>query len=263
MLKIISKKNRAAEIICNLNKIDNKQLKEIKSTLDKYGMIYFPKQKLSSKNYLNFAKKFGKPANYPRLKGLNKKYPQITVVQRKSTDKGPSFGEQFHTDSSYTKKPPRYTMLLSKLVPKKGVANTDFSSQYLAYEKLSKNYKNKLKKLKGIYSSHGPISITTVEREKEKGKISKELISRHKIIRTIKNKKTIYCSPGHFLKFNTYMTKQKKDLKKFLFNHQTKKTFQYSLEWEKDQLTIWDNRAMLHQATPFKGNRILHRITIL
>ena len=263
MLKIISKKNRAAEIICNLNKIDNKQLKEIKSTLDKYGMIYFPKQKLSSKNYLNFAKKFGKPANYPRLKGLNKKYPQITVVQRKATDKGPSFGEQFHTDSSYTKKPPRYTMLLSKLVPKKGVANTDFSSQYLAYEKLSKNYKNKLKKLKGIYSSHGPISITTVEREKEKGKIFEELISRHKIIRTIKNKKTIYCSPGHFLKFNTYMTKQKKDLKKFLFNHQTKKTFQYSLEWEKDQLAIWDNRAMLHQATPFKGNRILHRITIL
>ena len=60
------------------------------------------------------------------------------------------------------------------------------------------------------------ISITTVEREKEKGKISKELISRHKIIRTIKNKKTIYCSPGHFLKFNTYMTKQKKNLMKFL-----------------------------------------------
>ncbi len=59
------------------------------------------------------------------------------------------------------------------------------SSQYLAYEKLSKNYKNKLKKLKGIYSLHGPISITTVEREKEKGKISKELISRHKIIITL------------------------------------------------------------------------------
>ena len=37
----------------------------------------------------------------------------------------------------------------------------------------------------------------------------------------------------------------------------------YALEWEKDQLAIWDNRAMLHQATPFKGNRILHRITIL
>ena len=264
MLKIIpNKKNIGAEIIVNLKDITNKDILKIKKALNKYGMLYFKEQKLTSKLYIKFAKYFGNLANYPRLKGLNKKFPQITVVQRKSTDKGPSFGEQFHTDSSYTKKPPRYTMLLSKLVPKKGVANTDFSSQYLAYEKLSKNYKNKLKKLKGIYSSHGPISITTVEREKEKGKISKELISRHKIIRTIKNKKTIYCSPGHFLKFNTNMTKQKKDLKKFLFNHQTKKTFQYSLEWEKDQLAIWDNRAMLHQATPFKGNRILHRITIL
>ena len=59
------------------------------------------------------------------------------------------------------------------------------------------------------------------------------------------------------------MTKQKNKLKNFLFSHQTKKKFRYALEWEKDQLAIWDNRAMLHQATPFKGNRILHRITIL
>ena len=53
-----------------------------------------------------------------------------------------------------------------------------------------------------------------------------------------------------------------KKLKKFLFNHQIKKKFQFSLPWEKNQLAIWDNRSMLHQATPFKGNRIMHRITI-
>ena len=35
-----------------------------------------------------------------------------------------------------------------------------------------------------------------------------------------------------------------------------------SLEWEKYQLAIWDNRSMLHQATTFKGNRVMHRITI-
>ena len=111
MLKIIpNKKNIGAELVCDLNKINNSTLKKIKSALSKYGMIYFRNQKLNSDNYVKFAKKFGKLANYPRLKGLNKKYPQITVVQRKSTDKGPSFGEQFHTDSIYTKKPPRFTM---------------------------------------------------------------------------------------------------------------------------------------------------------
>ena len=80
----------------------------IKKALFEYGMIYFKNQKLNSKLYIKFAKNFGRIAKYPRLKGLSKKYPQIIVVQRKITDKGPSFGEQFHTDSIYAKNPPRF-----------------------------------------------------------------------------------------------------------------------------------------------------------
>ena len=262
MFKIIpTKKEIGAEIICDIKKINKRDFIKIKKALEKYGMLYFRKQNITSKLYLKFAKNFGKLANYPRLKGLSKKYPQITVVQRKTSDKGPSFGEQFHTDSIYTKKPPRFTMLLSKIVPKKGKANTEFCSQYLAYKELPNSIKKKLTRFKAKYSSEGPISITTKEREKEKGKIQKELKSKHNIIRKINNKYTIYCSPGHFIGFIPFV-KQEKKLKSFLLNHQVKKKFQYSLEWEKNQLAIWDNRSMLHQATPFKGNRIMHRITI-
>ena len=262
MFRIIPQKNNVAvEINCDLNKLTSYKLKQIKSALNRYGLVYFRKQKLSSKSYLNFAKKFGVPANYPRLKGLNSKYPKITVVERKVSDKGPSFGEQFHTDSIYTKKPPRFTMLLSRIVPKKGRANTEFCSQYLAYKELPNSIKKRLAKHKGKYSSEGPISITTRERVKEKGKIGEELKSKHNIIKKIKNKYTIYCSPGHFMGLEP-LIKEEQKLKKYLFNHQIKKKFQYSLEWEKNQLAIWDNRSMLHQATPFKGNRIMHRITI-
>ena len=96
MLKIIpNKKNIGAEIIVNLKDISNKDISKIKKALNKYGMLYFKEQKLTSKLFIKFAKYFGKLANYPRLKGLNKKFPQITVVQRKSTDKGPSFGSNF------------------------------------------------------------------------------------------------------------------------------------------------------------------------
>ena len=262
MIKVISnKKNIGAEIVCDLRKLSKEDLKRLKLALYKYGVIFFKKQNLTSAMYLKFAKNFGKLANYPRLKGLSKKYPQITVVQRKSSDKGPSFGEQFHTDSIYTKKPPRFTMLLSKLVPQKGVANTEFCSQYLAYRNLPIDIKKKLKFVKGIYSSEGPISITTKERVKEKGKKIKELISVHNIFKKINLNHTIYCSPGHFMGFKPKIKDQLK-LKKFLLKHQIKKKFQYSLEWEKNQLAIWDNRSMLHQATPFRGNRIMHRITI-
>ena len=133
--------------------------------------------------------------------------------------------------------------------------------RYYAFKDLTKSMKRKLSSLKGVYSSEGPISITTKERVKEKGKINKELKSRHNIIRKISSKYTIYCSPGHFVGFNSNLARNKK-LEKYLFNHQIKKKFQYSLSWEKNQLAIWDNRSMLHQATPFKGNRIMHRITI-
>ena len=168
MFKIIpGKKDIGAKIICNIKKINKNDLRKIKSALHKYGMLYFRKQNLNSKTYIEFAKNFGKLADYPRLKGLNNKYPKITVVQRKANDKGPSFGEQFHTDSIYTKKPPKFTMLLSKLVPIKGKANTEFCSQYLSYKALPKSIKNKLKKYKGNYSSEGPIAITTKERVKE------------------------------------------------------------------------------------------------
>ena len=258
---IPGKKDIGAEIICDLKKINKNNIKKIKSALQIYGMIYFRRQNLNSKNYIKFAKNFGKLAEYPRLKGLNKKYPKITVVQRKASDKGPSFGEQFHTDSIYTKKPPRFTMLLSKLVPKKGKANTDFCSQYFAYKELPNSIRKKLKKIQAIYSSEGPISITTKERVKEKGKGLKELKSMHKIIRKISSKYSIYFSPGHFVRFSPNIEDENK-LKKFLFNHQVKKKFQYSLRWEKNQLAIWDNRSMLHQATPFKGSRIMHRITV-
>ncbi len=263
MLKIIpNKKNIGAEIAFDVKDLSKKNLLIIKKSLNRYGMLYFKNQKLNSKQYIKFAKNFGKIAKYPRLKGLSKKFPQITVVQRKITDSGPSFGEQFHTDSIYTKQPPKFTMLFSKLVPKKGKANTEFSSQYIAYEHLSKFMKKKLHKMKGVYSSEGPISITTKERVKEKGRKIKELKSVHKIIKKINSKYTIYCSPGHFIGFSSKF-KNQDEIKKKLFKHQVKKKFHHSLEWEKNQLTIWDNRSMLHQATPFKGNRIMHRITIL
>ena len=140
MIKIIpNKKNIGAEIICDLRKLSKKDLKSLKSALYKYGVIFFKNQNLTSGMYLKFAKNFGKLANYPRLKGLSKKYPQITVVQRKRTDNGPSFGEQFHTDSIYTSKPPRFTMLLSKLVPKKGIANKDAGIRPIKVLKIAVN----------------------------------------------------------------------------------------------------------------------------
>ena len=257
------KNNVGAEISCNLKTAGEEEIKKIKEALNGFGVVFFRSQNLDSKSYIKFAKNFGPLADYPMLKGLSNEFPEITVVERKASDTGPSFGEQFHTDSSYTKNPPRYTMLLGKIVPEKGLGNTEFASQYLAYEKLPEKYKKKIENLKGIFSSAGPISVTRVEREREKGTgKSKDFKSVHRIIRKINKRKSIYCSPGHLVDFLNTDRKEAEKLKKFLFKHQIKKEFIFSFEWEKNSIAIWDNWSILHQATPFSGNRVMHRITV-
>ena len=61
MIKIITnKKNIVAEIKnCDLRKLTKLELKKIKSSLVKYGMIFFKNQNLSSKDYISFAKTIG------------------------------------------------------------------------------------------------------------------------------------------------------------------------------------------------------------
>ena len=64
MFKIIpNKKNIGAEIIGNVKKISKKDFKICLKALELYGMIFFRRQKLSSSDYIEFAKHFGKLAN--------------------------------------------------------------------------------------------------------------------------------------------------------------------------------------------------------
>ena len=255
--------NIGAEIACDLKTAGKEEIGEIEKALEKFGVVFFRNQNLDSKSYIQFAKNFGPLADYPMLKGLSDEFPKITVVERKKTDTGPNFGHQFHLDSSYTENPPQFTMLLAKLVPTKGLGNTEFASQYLAYEKLPNDYKKKIENLKGVFSSSGPIAVTRLEREKEKGTgKAKDFEAVHNIVKTINNRKAIYCSPGHVTNFLDLDEKEAKKLQDFLFKHQVKKEFVYAFEWEKNSIAMWDNRSMLHQATPFSGDRIMHRITI-
>ena len=58
-----------------LKNLDQNQINEIKNTLNQFGVIFIKKQNLDPESYQNFAKNIGTPVVYPRLKGLDKKFP--------------------------------------------------------------------------------------------------------------------------------------------------------------------------------------------
>tara|TARA_B110000438_G_C15769222_1_gene631070 strand:- start:279 stop:1091 length:813 start_codon:yes stop_codon:yes gene_type:complete len=259
------KNNVGAFIDVNVNAIDEILVNKIKEAVNEYGVIFFRNQKLDSNEYINFAKNFGICADYPMLKGLEG-YPEITVVEKKIDEKI-MFGEGWHTDSTYTSHPPKFTMLYSIKTPEKGKGNTRFSSQYLSYENLSNEYKKKIENLKAIFSANGPISKTRNNRTAEKGTgiDPKSLSAEHKIVRVNEKnkKKSIYLSPGHVTDIVGLNKNESKEILTYLFNHQVKPEFIYSFEWEPNCLAIWNNHAVLHNpVNDFNAHRIMHRITI-
>ena len=248
----------------NLNYLEDFLTKQIKETLNKYGVVYIKKQNLDSEAYQNFAKTFGDLVAYPRLKGLDN-YPYINAIVRRPEDKSLTFGGSFfHNDNPYSGKDrPRITMLYGVEIPI-GQGNTIFSSGFNAYEKLPDDIKEKIKGAIGVFSSEGPISITRIEREKEMGiKSAKKMQAEHPIIQTVNGKKSLYISPGHLIKIKNVEEKESEKLKKFLIDHVNKDEFIFSYEWNKGDVILWDNLAVMHKASEIKNcKRVMHRITI-
>ena len=248
-----------------LKKINQKQIDEIKATLSQFGVIFIKKQNLDLESYQNFAKNIGTPVVYPRLKGLDKKFPFINVIERKPDDKNLSFGSSWlHQDTSYLANDrPRYTMLMGIEIPN-GQGNTIFSSGFNAYEKLPKEIKNKIKNATGIFSSAGPIAVTRLEREKDMGiKSSDSMEAEHPIVKTVNGKKTLYVSPGHLMEIKNVDEKDADYLKKYLIEHVNKKEFIFSYEWSKGDICLWDNLSILHMASEIKNcRRVMYRITL-
>ena len=266
-LSITPGKNNVGAYIndINLKSLDQDQAKEIKKILNQYGVIFIKEQDLDPEAYQNFAKTIGQPVLYPRLKGLDKKFPFINVIERKPDDKNLSFGSSWlHQDTSYLANDrPRYTMLMGMEIPV-GQGNTIFSSGFNAYNKLPEDIKQKIKDATGVFSSAGPIAVTRLEREKEMGiKSSESMEAEHPIVINVNGKKTLYVSPGHLMKIKNVKEDDAEYLKKYLVDHVNKQEFIFSYEWNKGDICLWDNLSILHMASEIKNcRRVMHRITL-
>ena len=143
-----------AEVL-NINlgrKLSDSNLSLIKDTLNKYHVLFFRNQDITSKQLINFGKNFGSLEIHPLIPTLPGN-PEI--IELKSLDTGPApmakNSEVWHSDMSYTKIPPYAGILQAKKIPESG-GNTMFLNAALAYDSLSTNMKKFLAKLKAVHS---------------------------------------------------------------------------------------------------------------
>jgi taurine dioxygenase len=237
---------------------------EIRSAFLKHQVIFFRDQKLDPAGLLAFARSLGRPVEYPLVRGLDG-FPEVIEVKKLEHERH-NFGGIWHSDTAYLEQPPMGSMLIAREVPPLG-GDTEFASQYLAYEALSDGMKKLLANLRAVNSSaKADVSRTREDRIKEQGGESREFVGVHPAVRTHPEtgRKALYVNVAHTVRFDGMTEEESAPLLQYLFRHQVKPEFTCRFQWRVGSLAFWDNRCTQHNPiNDYHGHRrVMHRVTL-
>jgi taurine dioxygenase len=253
-----------AEVLgVDLGTINDDAFDEINRALLDHQVIFFRDQSLDLDQYLAFAKRWGKIAIYPYMKGLPT-HPEILEILKTEKDTY-AFGNIWHTDSSFLAIPPKVTMLYGLEIPPAG-GDTAFTNLYMAYETLSDGLKAMLNGLKAMNVGDQPLarfSEIADMKAKDPGKVQVKTL--HPVVRTHPDtgRKALYVG-GHTVYFEDMTKEESAPLLNYLKNHATKPEFTCRFRWRPGSIALWDNRCTLHYAIDdYAGHRRrMHRIIV-
>jgi taurine dioxygenase len=237
---------------------------EIRKAFLEHQVIFFRDQALTLPQFIAFARRMGRPVEYPFVKGIEG-FAEIIEVKKLEHERA-NFGGIWHSDTSYLQEPPMGSMLLARELPPYG-GDTLFANQYLAYEALSEGMRRMLDGLTAVNSSSkADASRTREDRIKERGARSEELVAEHPVVRTHPEtgRKALYVNVAHTARFKGMTEEESAPLLKFLFEHQVKPEFTCRFQWRVGSLAFWDNRCAQHNpVNDYHGHRrVMHRITL-
>ena len=236
----------------------------IRAALLEHQVIFFRDQHLTPAQFLAFARRMGRPIEYPFVKGIEG-FPEVIEVKKLEHERH-NFGGVWHSDTAYLENPPMGSMLLAREVPPHG-GDTLFASQYLAYEALSEGMQQMLLGLAGVNtSSKADVSRTREDRMREQAAEARELVAEHPVVRTHPEtgRKALYVNVAHTGRFKNMTEEESAPLLGFLFKHQVKPEFTCRFRWRVGSLAFWDNRCTQHlPVNDYHGyRRVMHRITL-
>ena len=236
---------------------------EIRRAFLEHQVIFFHDQRLTPAQFMAFAQHMGKPIEYPFVKGIEG-FPKVIEVKKLEHERQ-NFGGIWHSDTAYLAEPPMGSMLLAREVPPYG-GDTEFASQYAAYEALSESMRRLLDDLKAVNASSKADATRTREDLTRQKEIVAEYVAEHPVVRTHPEtgRKALYVNVGHTVRFSGMTEEESAPLLAFLFRHQVRPEFTCRFQWRAGSLAFWDNRCTQHNpVNDYHGHRrVMHRITL-
>ena len=251
--------------------LDPEQVAELRALWLEHQVICFPDQPLDHPQLARFSEYFGPFGNDPYVKSIAE-HEHILEVRREPQEKASPFGAAWHSDWSFQESPPSATILHAKIVPSRG-GDTLYADGYAAWDALDPALQKELQMLTALHSARRPYShegfLAGGGRERSMTILPSDTalaIQEHPLVRTHPEtgRKALWVNAVYTIGIKELPEAEAGALVKRLCEHSIEERFVYRHRWQKNMLTMWDNRCVQHCAQGgYDGElRVMHRTTV-
>ena len=228
-------------------------------------------QDIGPAEFLATMRLFGEPEIRPYIPHVEG-FPEVTTLSSEDRDtKGDGkrlvAGATWHTDDSFRAAPSALTALYGVEVPATG-GDTEFANLYAAYDALPGDMKRRLDGLKAVHMMKPDRDDVGRGRSISPEIRAAAVPSVHPVVRTHPDtgRQSLYISRNRMDGIVGMERAEGHRLIDDLTAHAIQPRFVYRHKWRQGDLTIWDNRCLIHKANgdyPEGLRRFMRRIIVL
>ena len=237
-----------------------------------YQVLLFPPQEVPPAQQVRLARCFGEVQIHVMNQYHADGFPELYRLSNldeagKPSGKHPDKGTlAWHTDGSWQRVTGHATLIYGEVMPATG-GETHFADMVGAYERLSDAWKQRIAGLRAIHNldfsrsrRHGEDPLTDAQRA------AKPPVD-HPVVRTHPEtgRKCLYLG-DHAESIQGLRYAEGRALIEELNRLAIHPDLTYEHRWTPRQLIVWDNRCVLHRATPYDATtqgRVIRRCTVL
>jgi alpha-ketoglutarate-dependent 2,4-dichlorophenoxyacetate dioxygenase len=241
---------------------------EIEALFNRYAVLVFPDQRLTTDQHLDFARTFGPLETSihatrsdaqlrvrAEIADVSNLAPGDAIWAEKSRKRMFEMANRmWHTDSSFKRVPARASLLYSRSMPPVG-GQTEYADLRAAYDALPAQTRQRLQGLvaeHAIMYSRKKLGFTDFNDEENQAlpPVPQTLVRRH----PGSGRMTLYLA-SHAGRIFGMSEAEGKTLLEELMAHATQRQFVYTHRWRLHDLVMWDNRCTMHRGRPYDDLR--------
>ena len=238
----------------------------------RYQVLLFPPQDVPPARQVSFARRFGEVQIHVMKQYHADGFPELYRLSNLDENGNPNGRHPdkgtlaWHTDGSWQRVTGQATIIYGEVMPETG-GETHFADMYGAYERLDARWKARIANMRAVHNldfsrtrRHGEDPMTDAQR-REKPPVDQPVVRTHPET----GRKCLYL--GDHAEYIVGMPYDEgRALIEELNALAIHPDLTYEHRWTARELLLWDNRCVMHRATPYDPatqGRVIRRCTVL